>query len=270
MVRPRRAVVLALSLFAFGCGGGQPKETRDGPDKPSNGRIHGVVRLQGAPPAPARKAITQDQQVCGKTVSLPRLVLGKNNGVQHTFVFLDGVTGGAPPAHPSQPVLVDQKDCQYTPHMLIVTAGSKIQITNSDPILHNVHGYQVTDQGPQTLFNIAQPVRGQQTMVDTPLSKPGIILLACEAGHPWMSGYVFVADHPYVSLTNADGEFTIPNVPPGTYHLKMWHEGVTLKRNIKSLQRYEYEEPYENILEVAVQPGADAGVNFDLALRPAN
>ena len=161
---------------------------------------------------------------------------------------------------------MDQKNCQYAPHALIVPAGSKIEITNSDPILHNVHGQQITDQGQQTLFNVAQPVRGQRTTVDTSLT-PGIVFLTCEAGHPWMSGYVFVANHPYVTLSGDDGQFVIEGVPPGTYRIKMWHEGVALKRNIKSLQRYEYEEPYEVTEDVTVRANSEAVVNFDLSLR---
>ena len=82
-----------------------------------------------------------------------------------------------------------------------------------------------------------------------------------------MSGYVFVANHPYVTVTRDDGEFVIEGVPPGTYRIKMWHEGVTLKRNIKTLQRYEYEEPYESVQDVTVQANSDAVVNFDLVLR---
>ena len=118
------------------------------------------------------------------------------------------------------------------------------------------------DQGQQTLFNIAQPVQGQRAVVDSALTKPGIVFLTCEAGHPWMSGYVFVANHPYVSLTNDSGEFVIEGVPVGTYHIKMWHEGVTLKRNNKALQRYTYEEPYEVTHEVVVQPNGEAVINF--------
>jgi plastocyanin len=268
MRKPALAVALACALLGFGCGGDEAaKGARPAADTPSNGaRIHGVVRLQGNPPAAATEAITQDQTTCGKSVSLPRITLGKNNGVADTFVYLEGVPAAPLPA-PSKPILVDQKECQYAPHMFVAPVGSKIEITNSDPILHNVHGYQTTSEGPQTLFNIAQPVRGQKTMVDMPLTKPGIISLSCEAGHPWMSGYVFVAEHPYVVVTNADGEFTIPNVPPGTYRLKLWHEGVTLKQNIKSLQRYEYEPPYEMTQEIVVQAAADAAANFDLTLR---
>jgi hypothetical protein len=48
----------------------------------------------------------------------------------------------------------------------------------------------------------------------------------------------------------------------------MWHAGVRMTRNIKSLQRYEYEEPYETTQDVTVIANGEAVVNFDLALRP--
>ena len=217
---------------------------------------------------PAVEQITQDQNVCGNSVSLPRLALGKENGVRRAFVYLDGVPR-VQDLRPREPVLVDQKDCQYVPHALAVATGAKLVITNSDPILHNVHGTGVTGEGqPQTIFNIAQPVRGQHTTVEPALTKPGIVVLSCEAGHPWMNAYVFVADHPYVTVTNDNGEFVIENVPSGTYRIKLWHEGVTLKRNIKNLQRYEYEDPYEITQEAVVQPGGETVVTFDLTLRP--
>jgi plastocyanin len=263
----------ALLLFAFlcGCGTEAGNEIPAGADKspaPSTGpagRIRGVVRLQGKAPAPAFEPITENQNVCGDRVAVSRLSVGKDNGVQYAFVYLDDVQSREP-LHARTSLLVDQKNCQYVPHSLIVPAGSRIEITNSDPILHNVHAHQITEQGPQTVFNIAQPTRGQRTSVEASL-KPGIVFLTCEAGHPWMSGYVFVANHPYVSLTGENGDYVIDGVPPGTYHIKMWHEGVFLKRNIKSLQRYEYEEPYEIIQEVTVRPNAETVLNFDLALR---
>ena len=261
----RLVVVLAVTLLA-GCGASQSKETR--PDTPSAGRIRGVVRLLGTPPALRFEPVTADQETCGTKVSVQRLAVGKNNGVQDTFVYLDGVPADPDFHPPAEPVLVDQKRCQYSPHALIVPLGSKLAITNSDPILHNVHGYESTGHGSQTLFKIAQPVRGQRNAVDSPLTKPGIIPLSCEAGHPWMSGFIFVASNRYAALTSNDGEFTIKDVPPGTYYVKMWHEGVTRQQNLKALQRYEYEDPYEMTQEVVVTPGADAVVNFDLALRP--
>jgi hypothetical protein len=98
-------------------------------------------------------------------------------------------------------------------------------------------------------------------------TKPGMIALSCEAGHPWMSAFLYVSRDPYVALTDAGGEFVIRNVPPGTYTLKMWHEGVTLKSINKRLQLYEYEEPYELTQQVTVTANNESVANFDLELR---
>jgi plastocyanin len=264
-------MLIPAALILFGCGSEKGNEIPPAVDNASaasqgpTGRIRGVVRLKGEAPTPTFEPVAENQNVCGERVPLSRLTLGNEKGVQYAFVYLDPVPSTEKP-RPRESLLVDQKNCQYAPHSLVVPAGSKIEITNSDPILHNVHGHQVTDQGKETLFNIAQPVRGQRTTVETSLT-PGIVFLTCEAGHPWMSGYVFVANHPYVTVTRDDGEFVIEGVPPGTYRIKMWHEGVVLKRNIKSLQQYEYEEPYESAQDVTVQANSDAVVNFDLVLR---
>lgn len=263
--------VFCFAFLTWGCGAEQA--TTDIPAAPDHsaaptgpvGRIRGVVRLVGDAPTPTFEKIAENQNVCGDRISLLRLALGKDKGVRNAFVYLDGVPADGN-YRPRQSLLVDQKDCQYAPHALIAPAGSKIEITNSDPILHNVHGQQMTDEGVQTLFNVAQPVQGQRTPVDAAL-KPGIVFLTCEAGHPWMSGYVFVANHPYVTLTDADGEFTIENVPVGTYRIKMWHEGVILKQNIRALQRYEYEDPYEEAKDVTVQANGETVIDFDLVLR---
>jgi plastocyanin len=270
----RFVVLLAATLLAFGCATEQGKDNAPARDNtPSmsagpTGRIRGVVRLQGALPTAAVEPVKEHQEICGHDVSLPRIVVGEANGIQDTFVYLDGIQDGRSFPKPES-VLVDQRQCRYSPHVMIVPVGTKLEITNSDAILHNVHGLQMTDQGPQTIFNIAQPVRGQRTTVEPALTKPGIVYLACEAGHAWMNAYVFVASHPYVTVTNHAGEFVMAAVPVGTYRIKMWHEGVIRKRNIESLQRYEYEDPYEMTQDVVVQPGAETVVNFDLSLRPS-
>ena len=98
-------------------------------------------------------------------------------------------------------------------------------------------------------------------------AEPGIVHLTCEAGHPWMRAYVFVADHPYVTVTGDNGEFVLDDVPVRTRQLTMWHEGIRLERNLKSLQRYEYEEPYERTREVVVTEGAETVVEIELSLR---
>jgi plastocyanin len=264
-------VAAALSLAA--CGGnsnGTPNIPMPPPaDKPAEnkqltGTIRGRVQLKGDTPKPGSDPITADQKICGNEVSLPRIVVGADKGVESTFVFLEGVTGSGTAAASTKAVLIDQKSCQYVPHSLIVPLGSTVEIVNSDPILHNVHG---THDG-SNVFNYAQPKQGERQSVDTKNMKPGIVTLTCEAGHPWMNAFMFVTKDPsLVALTDQSGEFVIKDVPPGTYTIKMWHEGVQLKKINKTLQTYEYEAPYEISQQVTVTANNEASVNFDLTLR---
>jgi len=149
---------------------------------------------------------------------------------------------------------------------MTVPVGTELGMNNSDTILHNVHGYLLAVEGRDSLFSISQPIKDQHNKTPA-LTKPGVVTLTCDAGHPWMNAYVLVAENPYAAVTDAKGEFVIRNVPTGTYTLKSWHEGITLKEHNQKLNTYEYEDPYESSQQVLVSANAEATVNFDLTLR---
>ena len=262
----RRGLVL-VTILGLACGGRNEVAIEE--RTVDAGTIRGVVRFVGDATQVGRLDVTQDPEVCGPSLRSPRLALGEGNGVGNAIVYLDGIAGGT--EHAAEPTItIDQRQCEYVPHVVAVPVGTQLEIVNSDPILHNVHAREV-GAGLRTVFNIAQPIRGQRTAVEqTRLTKPGLLVLSCEAGHPWMSAYIFVAAHPYVAVTGENGEFLIPNVPPGSYTITMWHEGVTLTRVVRSLQRYDFEDPYEVTKQVEVAAGAagnEVTVDFELTLR---
>ena len=108
--------------------------------------------------------------------------------------------------------------------MSVVADGDAFTVQNSDATFHNVHGYFDADHS--TTFNLAQPTKGLKMVQH--VKKPGMYFLRCDI-HPWMNAYVFVAGDGYATVSDADGKFTLSNVPPGTYKLVMWHEGWTSK-----------------------------------------
>jgi hypothetical protein len=225
-----------------------------------------VVKLTGAPPDARMEEVGQNHDVCGQSVPANRLQLGADGGVRQAFVYLENVPSTSAP-EPRVTLEVGQRGCVYTPHTLVFPSSASLEIVNDDPILHNVHARELTPQGPRTVFNIAQPMRGQRTKLDQPFARAGVMTLTCEAGHPWMTAHVLVADHPYVAVSDAKGAFTIENVPAGTYPITMWHEGVRLTRVVASLQQYEYEAPYQTTEQVVVPAGGEAIVTFALQLR---
>jgi plastocyanin len=259
-----RAAAVLLMVFAAACSPQESQRRPVGLALPT-GEIRGTVKFRGVAPAVRSEVNSKNPEVCGKNVAVTRLQIGANGGVRHVFVYLTGIESSGP-AHPVASVTIEQKGCAYAPHSMVVTAGAPIEIVNDDPVLHNVHASAMTENGLQTMFNIAQPVRGQRTKVESAL-KPGIMTLTCEAGHPWMTAHMLVADHNYVAVTDEDGNFVISGVPGGTYPITMWHEGVALTRIIPSLQQFQYEDPYEITKQVVVTPGSTSEVSFDLELR---
>jgi hypothetical protein len=236
----------------------------------NGGSISGTVRLAGECPKAESMEMSKDKTTCGKQKSSPRLTLGKNNCVKNAVVFLEGITEGRK-LDKSGTFIVNQQGCEYSPHISVVPLGAQLVITNSDPILHNVHGYDET-RGRQTAFNIAQPIRGQKTAVkQAALAKCGDqISLTCDAGHPWMSGFVFSVSHPYFAVTDKDGHFQLDDIPPGTYKIVMWHEGVGVtgkEMDEAKVKKYIYEEPYLVAKDATVPANGKATVEFELKLR---
>ncbi len=184
------------------------------------GTIKGQVKYGGAPPARVKIDITKDQKVCGaETEKLKEdLVVGAGGGIQNAVVRIVGIEKGAAlkPASPN-PTL-DQKVCQFRPHVAMFPAGSTLDVLNSDGILHNVHTYG--EANPPV--NKAQP--GFKKQIQLNFAKPEFpIRVECDA-HPWMRSWLVVQDHPYYAVTEESGSFSIANVPAGDYDLEIWQE----------------------------------------------
>lgn len=174
------------------------------------GRIDGKVSFQGA--VPIKKVIpTKDKDVCGAPRDEPQIRVGADKSVQDAVVYLKEVAKGKAWGAADKTPVLDQEKCLFRPAVQVVRAG-KIDIVNSDPVLHNTHGFY----GKRTAFNLALPDKGMK--ITSELPRPGLVRVECDA-HGWMLAHVYVADSPYYALTGADGGFSITDIPPGTYTL---------------------------------------------------
>lgn len=182
----------------------------------SAGEIKGTIKLNGPAPKLATLKATKDVTVCGADLPDPSIMV--TNGKLENVVVT--VKGGSAKAEPGK-VTVDQHKCHYVPHVQATGTGSSLDILNSDPILHNIHGYL----GTATAFNLAMPLKNQK--ITRKLDKPGLVRIKCDV-HAWMSGYIVVSDTPY-AVSGKDGTFVIKNVPAGTYTLDAWHEKLGQK-----------------------------------------
>ena len=160
---------------------------------------------------------TKDKRVCGRVRKEPLILVGEGGAVRDSVVYLKGIDAGKawPEVMAKVPVL-DQKGCRFEPHVQVARQGD-LDIINSDPVLHNTHGYY----GKRTAFNVALPEQNQK--VTKSLRRPGTVKVDCDA-HGWMLGWVHVVDNPYFFQTGDDGVFSIADVPPGEYTLAVWQE----------------------------------------------
>jgi len=184
---------------------------------PDSGSVSGVVTLAGPVPKLQPRPVDKDHAACGTGAKPPlALVLGPERTLGNAVVVLRGV-GAGKKFPPFTPVL-DQKNCDYVPYLQVVPLGAKLAILNSDPVSHNVHA---SDASGASLFNLGTPLQGQR--FEQAFAAPGPVKIKCDV-HPWMFAWIWVAETPYAALTGKDGRFSLPEVPPGTYALSVWHE----------------------------------------------
>ena len=143
----------------------------------------------------------------------------------HTVVYLEGADPPLPAA-PAERVIMDQKYLAFAPHVLPVLRGTVVEFTNSDEVQHNVFS-------PSTVvgkFNLGTYGPGATRAVT--LDRPGDVLVLCNI-HMEMEAHVVVLDGPYFTTTAKDGSYRIPDVPAGTYLLKIWkREWLTPSRTV--------------------------------------
>jgi plastocyanin len=120
-----------------------------------------------------------------------------------------------PPPPPAQVSLV-QKNKSFQPHLLIVQVGTVVDFPNHDPFFHNV--FSLYD-GKRFDLGLYEAGTSRHVRFD----RPGVCYIFCNI-HPEMSAVVLVLDTPHYTSVNGAGTFSISNVPPGRYQLKVWDE----------------------------------------------
>jgi len=236
----------------------------------NGGSIKGTVKWQGASPHLVASEINKDQQVCDplgqKHRDLERLLIAPNGGVANTVVFLRNITRGKAMDLPAPRRFLNQKNCRYEPHILLVPLQATLTVRDSDPLLHTV---QMTGSAD---YNLPFVLAGQEAT--RPMTREGKVSLRCNV-HVWMNGEMMVARHPYYAVTDEYGNFELTQVPAGDYEIVAWHEGwrvvgesalYDIATQVR-VKRPVFSDPVSWSKSVTVLPGDTANVNFTLGER---
>jgi plastocyanin len=160
----------------------------------------------------------------------------------------DGAGAGAP--HGPMTAVMDQRQLQFRPELLIVQTGTAVEFPNSDQTRHQVYSFS-----PAKTFQLALYAgRAHPPVV---FDRPGIVTLGCNI-HDQMIGYIYVTDSPWFGLTGANGHLMLRDLPAGDYTVRVWHPRLD-------------EVPRELGTRVSVAADGQAAADFIVhrPLRPA-
>ena len=234
---------LALGLL-LGCGVGVQEEAVAQSESASvstssaiaTGTIVGKVVFEGKTPRIGKLPVESDPHCVklrdGKPLLTDTFVFGEGQSMANVIVSVVSNLPKIKHTVPSEPFTLSQQGCQYEPHVFAVQAGQELQVVNPDGINHNVH--LLPEKNKE--MNRAMANSTAKFIYHTKHAEEPFVI-KCDV-HSWMKAYCGVFDHPYFSVTEVDGKFSIEGLPAGTYDVEAWHEfkGFGIRRGTVTIE----------------------------------
>jgi plastocyanin len=136
-----------------------------------------------------------------------------------SVVYLESAPRGAFEISEGGHAVMDQRNETFVPHVLAIMTGTTVDFPNSDRFYHNVFSLSKTRP-----FDLGRYAAGSSRPIR--FDRPGIVRVFCDI-HSHMNAFILVFTHPFFAVTDTEGRYHIDNVPPGTYAVIAWNEGVS-------------------------------------------
>jgi len=182
---------------------------------PANGTVRGTVTIQSQLTSVSRTRGSRYRRR-GQADAGTAVEKKKAPEVTNVVVYLEEMDGKRIYTPPSRPVRLEQKATKFIPHILPIVKGTKVEIVNKDDYYHNVFSNSESKR-----FNVGRQLTN--SVVTEIFETSAFVPIFCDI-HLEMSAYVVVLDNPYFAVPDAQGTYTISNVPPGRYRVMSWHE----------------------------------------------
>jgi plastocyanin len=152
----------------------------------------------------------------------------KNKGAIAILVYLKNPPASSKKVQSTKPLTVDQFVETFEPHITIASPGQEIRFTNSDALNHNV---RADGSHSRNEFNVVSTPARTYTRSFQLEAMGNPIPIACDI-HRWMSAWVYIFEHPFATLTDDSGHFTLPPIPAGTYTLVIEQPDLEYRKDL--------------------------------------
>lgn len=233
VMKLRRGVILAGLLIAFALSNQSAGWGYEEVTVASGGTITGRVFLKGPPP-PTRifhMVFSPNIDFCSKISDgngnrlLKEFRVSEDGGFQEVVIAVVGVKQGK--KFDYTPAL-DVETCRIFPFVIPVRNRQPIRLVNKDPIAHDIQGYTLLNDYTFAMFN--KPMVPESTATKQVVLRPGHYIFRTQCGvHDFMQSWGMAVGNPYFAVTGPNGNFTIQDLPPGTYDIIAWHPYMKVK-----------------------------------------
>ncbi|MEZ6058085.1 MAG: hypothetical protein R3C01_15405 [Planctomycetaceae bacterium] len=199
------------------------------------GSITGRIILEGTAPTlsqlVADSATAPTNGVCiAGTIPNEKLIVGSGNGIRDVFIFMPRAPKGGKkladlPAEEMQDVTMNNKNCTFLPHAMLVKTTQVLHIINSDGVPHNVKANTAAGKSQNATVSPNDTTGDVKFTYLVGETRP--VQIECNF-HAWMKAWHLPLSHPYGACSDADGNFTIKDLPVGSHNFVLFHEGVKI------------------------------------------